>query len=233
MNMKPARGLNSWRRHHLGPSRRVAFTLIELLVVIAIIAILVAILFPAIAIVEERAHKAKCLSNTRQIAQAAMTLFGDLKEGLPYLGPNPDDDWSYFGRAAGQLMPYLKYASEVFDCPANPGFAGDPKYEITNAPGFYTDYEVTGFLCQLGAPANGHVYYRKQSQIFDYSQVAYAYDSPYKPGDPNRPHDGGVNCAYLDGHAAWLPDDQMGPLPPLPTDETTFFNKGHHIWRLQ
>ena len=71
MNMKPARGLNSWRRHHLGPSRRVAFTLIELLVVIAIIAILVAILFPAIAIVEERAHKAKCLSNTRQIAQAA------------------------------------------------------------------------------------------------------------------------------------------------------------------
>ena len=44
-----------------------AFTLIELLVVIAIIAILIALLFPAFSVVEEKANRAKCQSNLHQI----------------------------------------------------------------------------------------------------------------------------------------------------------------------
>lgn len=215
---------------------RRGFTLIELLVVIAIIAILVALLFPAISIVEERAQKAKCSSNTRQISQAVMACMGDLGEALPYRGVEADA-WAYWGRAAGQLMPYLKYSAEVFDCPANPGLVRNARTIITNAtPAAYTDYELNGLICSFGTPANAREYYRTQNQIKDYSQVAYAYDYPYStiPGagyDPNkdRAHAKGINVAYLDGHTAWLPDEQMGPL--VPSDATTFFNKGHDIWR--
>jgi prepilin-type N-terminal cleavage/methylation domain-containing protein/prepilin-type processing-associated H-X9-DG protein len=66
------------------------FTLIELLVVIAIIAILAAILLPALSSARERAQGLICLNNTHQLALAWQLYADDHNGGLPYnLGMTP------------------------------------------------------------------------------------------------------------------------------------------------
>jgi prepilin-type N-terminal cleavage/methylation domain-containing protein/prepilin-type processing-associated H-X9-DG protein len=75
--------LNSCPR--CGARARIGFTLIELLVVVAIIAILAALLLPALSGTKQTAQRIKCVSNLRQLGLAAQMYFDD-NEGrtFPY-----------------------------------------------------------------------------------------------------------------------------------------------------
>ena len=131
-------------------SRPAGFSLIEVLVVIAVIAMLAALLVPALASAKRKAQSAKCASNIRQIAMATILYGNDTPDiGLPY----DNGDWvnpPYKGEAGGgswnvgfrrTISQYLGGKSDVMWCPADKTPRTDDWSSTTKVPPLYAETE--------------------------------------------------------------------------------------------
>lgn len=135
---KPLFRSKSFRWENRSPDVPCAFTLIELLVVIAIIAVLAAMLLPALASGKQRAKRIQCLNNQRQLAETWMLYTTDNDDWLAangicdpestanklwvqgafvHTGANTNTDFMFSPQYA-QFANYLK-SHEVYLCPTD------------------------------------------------------------------------------------------------------------------
>lgn len=129
----------SKKRHSTG------FTLIELLVVIAIIAILAAMLLPALASAKEKARRANCLSNQRQWGLALLMYSGDNHDTCPQDGYSDSPGATYPGSGANGTPDDLRA-----------WFNALPAY-VAEKPltEFYHDTTITDNTLKMPFPGNG------------------------------------------------------------------------------